>query len=71
MDKEGVRAMKKYSEDVEKTLDSLAPWLKRKKASRRLGAFGGKLKPGEAAVMLDGGESANNPLFKNAKIVRE
>jgi hypothetical protein len=71
MDKKGVKSMKDYSKGVDKVLNDMVPWKDRKEASRRLGAHGGKVKPGEVVVVLGGGESANHPLFKNAKVIRE
>lgn len=69
MDAKGSRAMQKYSKQVDEVLLSLAPWLKPKKARGSI-RHHGKIKSGEVVVVLDSGETADDPLYKNAKIIK-
>ena len=69
MDKEGGRAINKYTKKVEKMLDGITPWRKRRGWARGLAK--GQVKPGEVVVVLDEGDSPNDPLFEGAKTTRE
>lgn len=67
MSEKGSSAMRRYEKDVEKMLDGLTPWRKSLSMRRRnLESMG--VKPGEVVVILDSGDSASNPLYKDAKI---
>lgn len=66
MSKEGGRSTKRYADNVKSIIESLTPW--RKSALRRdMKKKGSK---GQVMVMLDQGESANHPLYKDAKIMK-
>lgn len=67
MDRKGASALKKYQKQIDKSLDAMVPWLR---ASNRLGGLRGKVKPGEAVVMLDGSDVMDQDLYKDAHIVK-
>lgn len=60
--------MNSYSKSLDRALDSMIPW---QKASSNRGRYRGKVKSGEVVVVLGSGESAKDPLYKNAKTTRE
>ena len=66
MSKEGVQATKRYSDNVKKVIENLTPWRK----SDLRNKFKKKGKRGQVVVMLDAGETADHPLYKDATIVR-
>lgn len=70
-DKKSAHGMKKYTKDVAKMIEGIAPWVKRQHYKRRRAMLKHNVKPGEIVVILDGGESSNIPLFKDAKISRK
>lgn len=63
--KEDGAALKRYSDNVLKALDRMTPWRIR---SRRDDLIQSGMKPGEVVVQLGSGDSANDPLYKGAKI---
>lgn len=69
MDKEGGSALNKYAKSVEKMLDGMTPWVKRRGWARGLSK--GNMQPGEVVVVLGDGDMANDPLFEGAKTTRE
>lgn len=68
-DKDGGRALQQYGKKIDRMLDRMTPWRKRRGWAR--GLTKGKVEPGEIVVMLDEGDSPNDPLFKDAKTTRE
>ena len=68
-DKQGSQALNKYTKKVEKMLDGLTPWVKRRGWARGLSK--GELQPGEIVVVLGEGDMATDPLFEGAKTTRE
>jgi hypothetical protein len=71
MDKKGAGALRKYIDKLNANLRNALPWLKKEPVSGRLAYLREKVKPGEVVVILDDGESKNDPLFEGAKIIRE
>lgn len=69
MDKDGGRALSTYAKKVEKMLDGITPWRKRRGWARGLAK--GQVKPGEVVVVLSEGDIATDPLFEGAKTTRE
>ncbi len=67
-DEKSARAMADYAKSVQKMLDNLTPWQK-KDGLPTLG-LRGKVKSGEIVVIPDGTVSANDPLFKDAKVMK-
>lgn len=71
-DAKGARWMKDYTNSVDKTLREALPWKGQQRSSKLANLrASGKIKPGEVVVMLEAGESGNNPLFADARTVRE
>jgi hypothetical protein len=69
MSKSGGREMTKYQKSVNAQLDSLTPWINSRKYNReRLKRMG--VKEGEVVVLLDPGDSKDDPLFKDSKVLR-
>jgi hypothetical protein len=68
MDKEGGRALSKYTKSLEKVLSNITPWRKRRGWARGLAK--GKLEPGEVMVVLDEGDTPRDPLYKDANTTR-
>lgn len=66
MEKKGATALSDYQKKLEKALDDAVPW---RHATRRRASLRGKVKPGEVAVILEKGESASLPIFKEAENV--
>ena len=69
MDKDGGRALNDYTKKLEKLIDGLVPWKKRRGWARGLAK--GSVKPGEVVVVLDQGDVPNDPLFEGARTTRE
>lgn len=69
MDKKSGSALSDYSKTLERNLMSNTPWRKVSQARRE--RLSKHVKPGEVAVILGSGDSSANPLFKDAKILRE
>jgi hypothetical protein len=67
-DKKGGKAMEQYAKQVGRALESLVPWLRKACKARR--PVRGNAKPGEVVVVLSGDETANLPVFKDAKVTR-
>lgn len=70
MDKKMGKGLEKYARDLERQIDSLTPW-RNKFSSLRSRLLKQGVKPGEIAVILSPGDSADNPLFEGAKIIKE
>jgi len=70
MDKQGGRALADYSKKIDRMLDKYTPWRKKRGWARGL-THGKNVEPGEVMVLLDAGDSPNDPLFKGAKTTRE
>ena len=67
LDKDGGRAMEKYSKSVEKMVESLTPWDVTEKRS----SWRGRVKSGEVVVIADDpDDNLNDPLYKGAKILK-
>lgn len=69
MDKKGASGLADYQKKLERMLNAAVPWQKR--ASGRRESLRGKVKPGEVVVILERGESANDPLYSDARTIRE
>jgi hypothetical protein len=68
MDKKSAQALNKYQKSLDRSLRKMTPW---KKDASRLSKLRGKVKSGEVAVVLSGGESSNHPLFDDLRVIRE
>jgi hypothetical protein len=68
MDKKSGKALQQYQKDVERMLSRLTPWIKGTLSRRRLQAMG--VEPGTVKVILEGGDSADDPLYKGAETIR-
>ncbi len=68
MDEKGAKALGDYSNSVQKMLDNLTPW--QKKESLPTLGLRGKVKSGEIVVIPDGTVGPNDPLFKDAKVMK-
>jgi len=71
MDKKAGSAQQSYSRSLERSLREATPW---RKASGRVMSESLRrkgLEDGKVVVLLDGSESANDPLYADAKIIRE
>ncbi len=68
MDEKGARALADYAKSVQKMLNGLTPWEK-DKGLPTLG-LRGKVKSGEIVVIPDGTVGPNDPLFKDAKVMK-
>ena len=66
MTKEGAQSTKRYSDNLKRVIENLTPWRKSDLRAR----LQKKGKRGQVVVMLDAGESANHPLYKDAQIMR-
>ncbi len=64
MSEEGGRAMDRYAKSVEKMLNSLTPWEQPLSDLRRT------VKSGTVVVIPDESDSPNDPLFKDATILK-
>lgn len=67
--------MTKYAKSIKRFIEQIAPWkqldaYRAKKRSKRGGKFAG-LVPGEMAVQLSPGESADHPLIKGSRIIKK
>jgi hypothetical protein len=71
MDRRSGDAINKYSKELSRALEDLTPWLS--KASALRATYGRKIKPGEIVVIPDesDGSLGTNPLYKDAKVLRE
>lgn len=67
MDKTVGSSMRRYERKLLQELDKLTPW--RSKA-RRMEHLRGKVEPGKVVVILEGGESSDNPLYAGATVTR-
>lgn len=65
MSEKGASQLKNHARQVQRTIESFAPWRRRKIAGRRKGE---PLASGEVVVVLEPGETANHPLYEGAKI---
>ncbi len=64
MSEEGGRAMERYGKQVERMLQGLTPWDQPLSEIRR------QVKSGTIVVIPDASESPNDPLFKDATILK-
>ncbi len=64
MSEEGGRAQERYARSVEQMLNSLTPWEQPLSDIRR------KVKSGTIVVIPDASDSPNDPLFKDATILK-
>lgn len=67
MDKGSARSLDKYRRDMDRMLRGMVPWLVE---SRREALIRSGVEPGEVVVMLDGSDSGNSAIYKDAKKVR-
>lgn len=63
MEPSGASSLRNYARQLERSINSFAPWMKKTRHGGRRGP-----KSGEIVVVLDVGESSNDPLYKGAKI---
>jgi hypothetical protein len=63
MDQSGASSLRNHGRQLERSISAIAPWVKR---TKRGGSRGPK--SGEIVVVLDAGESSNDPLYKGAKV---
>ena len=67
MDKKSASALQKHAKSVERMLEDAVPWQKHARRS----TLAGKVRPGEVVVVLSSGETADDPLYSDAKVTRE
>lgn len=68
MDKKGGSALQNYGKKLERHLDLMTPWRKRRGWTRGLAK--GKLKSGEVMVVLGNEDSPEDPLYAGARTTR-
>lgn len=66
MSREAGSAMQKYQREITKSIDAIAPWIKRERGLVS-DAIRKKVGSGNVAVMLDSGESPDLEIYKDAK----
>jgi hypothetical protein len=67
--KSSAREMAKYQKDVDRQLDKLTPWASSSKFNREaLKRIG--VKEGEVVVLMSPRDSAEDPLYKDTRIIR-
>lgn len=69
--KQGATSMKKFAKSIQDHIENMTPWKKNRKSSglrERLLKAG--VKPGETVVFLDSGDMPNDPLYKDANVIR-
>ena len=67
-DRKSSSSLNTHYRNVVKSLKRMTPWVNRRERRREL-AQHRKLEPGKLSVILEPGETRDNPIFKDAKIV--
>jgi hypothetical protein len=71
MDKKSGRSMQDYSKKLTRMIDDMTPWNREAKFNALRRKYGGDPDGDERVfVMLGAGEDPNDPLYKDAKIVK-
>lgn len=67
--KKDATGVKQYGDKVHKAISDMTPWRARGSQLReRLLSMG--VKPGEVVVLLDSNDLPNDPLYKDAKVIK-
>lgn len=70
--KKDARSLQNYIKKINRALDNMAPWTSEARSSIHRSKYGKQLQDSgkQVMVVLDGQDTANNPLYKNAHIAK-